>query len=116
MVTPLRKGMSAFWEGMNSANDAAIATMGELARLGDADVMVVVDVMTVEDAISAGGRKMLLGCQMLVPSGVDLEDGMMVRVRGMDGRVNSWAILSPNGHRMVQVGPVNRWSGEIPGA
>jgi hypothetical protein len=29
--------------------------------------------------------------------------------------VDGWDTIGPDGHRMVRVGPFNRWSGEIPG-
>lgn len=115
-VTPLRKGMSAFWDGLKSANNAAIETMGEPVTIGGAAVAAIVDAVSFNESAAAGGRKTILAARLLVAPEVTLVDGMHVVFREAEGRVMSWELLAPGGHRVVQVGPVNRWSGEIPGA
>jgi hypothetical protein len=107
--------MSAFWQGMTAANDLAIETMGESLRVGDVEVMGVVDGKTWQEGAAPGGRKTIVRCEVLLSATVEVRDGMPVHVRGADGKVDGWDTIGPDGHRMVRVGPFNRWSGEIPG-
>lgn len=107
--------MSAFWETFTEANAAAMDVMGETARLDELETQVMVDSVSYEEGKSAGGRKAIVNARIMVPAGTVLRDGMPVHLRGADGKVTSWEALAPDGQFWVNVGPVNRWSGEVPG-
>ena len=107
--------MSAFWENMQAAGVAAIATMGEPVVLDGEAVEGIVDPLSYEDAMAAGGRKVILNCRVMVAGEVVPRDGMVVEIRGAEGKVGSWETLSPDGTRWLNVGSRNRWSGDVPG-
>lgn len=107
--------MSAFWDGLAAANDAAIETMGERVSFGGVELQAVVNAQFSEEVKSQGGRRELVQATVLVPGGTVLADAMVVSFRGVQGKIASWEPLGPDGHLQVNVGPFNRWSGEIPG-
>lgn len=107
--------MSAFWDGLAAANDAAIETMGEEVELGGVVMQAVVDAQFSEPTAGVGGRRDILRATLLVPGNTELADAMVVSLRGVEGKVVSWEPLGPGGHVQVNVGPYNRWSGAIPG-
>jgi hypothetical protein len=107
--------MSAFWETLQTAAAAAIATMGESVTLDGAELSAIVDPLNYEDAMAAGGRKVILNCRVMVPGTLVPRDGMVAVIRGAEGKVSSWETLAPDGTRWLSVGSANRWSGEIPG-
>ena len=105
---------SAFWENMATANETAVDVMGEELFLDGKPVNGVVDNQNYQEGAGAGGKKKLLQCKVLVMTEVGgLRDGMPVKVRGLDGRVNGWENLGAG--VMIDVGPYNRWSGDVPG-
>lgn len=107
--------MSAFWDSMNRANEAAITTHGEPITLDGNEITGVVDELSYEEAKSSGGRRSLVGCRVLVGAAVIPADGMPVVVRGLDGKVGSWETVAADGTCWLSIGSVNRWSGEVPG-
>jgi hypothetical protein len=72
-----------------------------------------VDVQEYEEGAATGGRKTILNGRVLVGPEVEPRDGLEVRVRGAEGRVNGWEVPTPDGWRWLSVGPHNRWSGEV---
>jgi hypothetical protein len=108
--------MSGFWDSFIDATDMAIGTLGEPVLLDGEEITAIADPLAIEEMKSAGGRKTMLAGDLVVAAGTELRDGMPVRVRGKDGRVESWEALAADGPLVVRIGPVNRWSGEIPGA
>jgi hypothetical protein len=119
-LTPLRKSVSsAFWENFAAANETAVDVMGEEILLDGEPVNGVVEPQGYQEGAAAGGRKTLVNCRVLVSAAVvaalPLRDGMPARVRGLDGRVNGWENLGPGAGVMLDIGPYNRWSGDVPG-
>lgn len=106
--------MSAFWETFAAADAVAIGVMGEPVMLDGQEASAIVDPVSIDERIGSGGRSVPIGTVILVPAGTALRDGMPVTVRGVDGRVNGWEAIG-SGSLLVTVGPVNRWSGDIPG-
>ena len=107
--------MSSFWDGMERGNAAAVGAMGEDVRFDGELFQGVVDDLEYEDTASAGGKRAVVTARILVGAEVPLRDGMPVEVRGVAGKVVSWKPIGPDGHRSVQIGPFNRWSGDVPG-
>jgi len=107
--------MSAFWENMTAANDSARETLGESVLLDNVEWMGIVDSASYEEAAVAGGRKVIVNCRVLVGAEVVPYDGMLTTVRGADGKVGSWEMLTPDGTRWLNIGSRNRWSGDVPG-
>lgn len=107
--------MSQFWDAFAAANTAAIETMGEPLELDGVERSGIVDQQSWQEGAAPGGRKSLLSCKVLIDPSVDLRDGMPVKIRGLDGKVDGWESTGPGCHHLVSIGPVNRWSGDIPG-
>ena len=107
--------MSAFWDSMSTANDAAIETMGEDVTIGDVEMLAIVDPLSFSEGPSAGGRRAVVRAVILVRPDTFLADGLPVIVRGAYGKVERWEQLGPDQHLNVTIGPFNRWDGEIPG-
>ena len=42
--------------------------------------------------------------------------GLRCTVRDIECRVESWDRLGADGRWLLRLGPLNRWSGEVPGA
>jgi hypothetical protein len=110
---------SAFWENFDAANQVAVDVMGEEVLLDGHSVTGVVDPQSYQEGAAVGGRKGILRCGILVTrevmDAVPPRDGMVVELRGLIGRVESWEPLGPMAGVLLNVGPYNRWSGEVPG-
>ena len=110
------QGMS-FWETMVDANAVAAEVLGESVLVGGSVVMAVVSApMSIEDGDAPGGRRMVATGEITVPAGVVPYDGMACVVRGIECKVESWNSLGVGDRWVLQLGAMNRWSGDIPGA
>ena len=105
----------SFWESFDEATKVAIETMGESVQVGEVpDVRAIVENFTTEEGAAPGGRKTGLTCALVLPKEVEVQEGMRVTVRGVQGKIESWDMISGD-TRKVYVGPHNRWSGTVPG-
>ena len=109
----------SFWETFADACNLANETLGEPVIVDGVEVLGTVSgIMSVEDGVAPGGRRWLPSCEVIVPGTVTPSDGLAVTVRGVEARVESWEALgaAEGACWLLRLGPVNRWSGEIPGA
>ena len=105
-----------FWDTFEDANAVSNDTLGEPMMVGGMSVTGTVSgMMSQEDGAAPGGRRWLASGEIVVPPTVSPADGMPCVVRGVECRVESWDRLGADGYWLLRLGPVNRWSGEIPG-
>lgn len=109
--------MSDFWDSFDDANEVASDTLGETMMVGGVTVTGVVSgMLSMEDGAAPGGRRYMPSGEIVVPADVVPCDGLRCTVRGIDCKVESWDRLGDGGRWVLRLGPVNRWSGEVPGA
>ena len=104
----------SFWETFEDANSVSLDALGEAMTVGGAEISGTVSgMLSLEDGTAPGGRRWLPSGEIVVPASVSPADGMACTVRGIECRVESGESLG--GQWLLRLGPVNRWSGEIPG-
>ena len=108
--------MSGFWETFDDANEVAAASLGEAMLIGGVVVQGVVSgMLSMEDGAAPGGRRYLPSGEVVVPGSVAPCDGLRCTVRGIECKIEGWDRLGASGRWVLRLGPVNRWSGDIPG-
>ena len=99
----------AFWETMKRGSDSAVKTHGETVVVGARELSGAVDPVEVEQSVSAGGARLMVGMVILfsLEDGEGIEDGEDAEARGFKGKVLSKT--HEGAVWRVMVGPENRW-------
>lgn len=99
----------AFWEGMQRARAAAIATMGEpVAFGGQPEGRGIVQDLRTDPKLVGGGSSagLVFRVEVSLEFGEAVADGDTAEVRGFQGRVAAKEHVG--GSWLIDVGPVNR--------
>lgn len=112
-MTPLRKGMSEFWETMEEGSDVGIEVMGKVVTIGGREVMAVPQGVSVNPVVAPGGSKTLVDLVLHVgkADGLAAQDGELVIYDGVRGRVSRKENIGCGW--LITVGPENRWDGNF---